>query len=213
MKMNNIEKKILSLCKRGKIFRFFTRLKFSLIPFNKISELLPDEGQIYELGSGYGFEAAYLALDKPGRVVTGIDIDKKRVETAKNITEKVSNLRFSCADIKEVDLSESNGILMVSFLHHLQYPDQVALIKKCYDSLTANGTLLILDPVNHPPFKNFMNWLSDWLLYPFSDKAFLRSKDDLVDLVESAGFDARGEIEKSSGWGLFSYALVVGKKL
>ena len=210
--MDNVEKKILSLYKNGKIFRFFARLKFSLTPFNRISSLLPGEGQIYELGSGYGLAATYLALHKPGRFVAGVDMDKKRIKTAENITEKISNLRFSCVDIKEINLSESDGILMVSFLHHLQYQDQAALIKRCYDSLKANGTLVILDPVNHPPFKYFMNWFSDWVLYPFSDKAFLRSKDGLVDLLKSAGFNAVGEMETNSGWGIFSYALIVGQK-
>lgn len=211
--MDRIEREILSLYGKSFLYRLFIRLKLSLVNFREFAYILPPEGKIYELGSGYGLFSIYLALEEPKRSILGIEVNHNHVSVARNLTQDISNLKFVCSDVVKENLSNCDGIAMISLLHHLTYSEQEKLTRKCYESLNQKGVLVILDPVNHPLLKYFINWLSDWVLYPFQNKTFFRSRDGIMELLSSSGFHVTGRMERKSGWGLFSYALVIGRKL
>ena len=79
----------------GLKFRLYARFRTKLYPVELLDKSLPKEGNIIDLGCGYGVYANYLALKEKNRHVLGIDINSKRVDTAqKSIKNRRSFFLF-----------------------------------------------------------------------------------------------------------------------
>jgi SAM-dependent methyltransferase len=62
--------------------RLHTRLRWWWCPFPAIEAAVGNAGPVLEVGCGHGLLALYLALARPGRAVTGVDIDVPKIAEA-----------------------------------------------------------------------------------------------------------------------------------
>lgn len=124
--------------------RIKTRMERNYEPFHR---LLPETGNFYDLGCGYGFMTYMLHWAAPGRRFTGVDYDEEKIETAQHNFLSSEAVKFEHADLTEHPLQPSDGIIISDVLHYLLPVQQKALLEKSLAALNSNGVLIIRDGV------------------------------------------------------------------
>ena len=154
-------------------------------PYPLLEELAPREGMIVDLGCGYGLFANLLALASSKRRVLGMDISKRKLRYA---DRGVTNAEFQYGDAMTAQWDRCQGIALIHLLHHLSsYEDQDRLLHLCYESLDANGSLLVLEVDKRPWWKYCLAQLVDNVAYPF-DRFYFRDRAAFEELLRSVGF-------------------------
>ena len=142
MKYNLINRYIF----RGPVLEWYLRIKLILEKnYNLINEIVPRQGTITDIGCGYGFMSAMLALVSEKRMITGIDYDEDKIITAQNCTEDLKNLKFVYEDITLQQLPHSDVYLLMDVLHYMSERKQEDLLRKCFSVLKENGMVLVRD--------------------------------------------------------------------
>jgi 2-polyprenyl-3-methyl-5-hydroxy-6-metoxy-1,4-benzoquinol methylase len=111
-------------------------------PFN---ELVPAKGKILDIGCGYGFMSYMLSFTSAERVITGIDYDEEKIETANHCFNKTDNVNFVHTDVLGFDFERYDAIILADMLHYLQPEEQKQVLEKCIANLNAGGTVIIRD--------------------------------------------------------------------
>ncbi|OGK45208.1 hypothetical protein A2956_00600 [Candidatus Roizmanbacteria bacterium RIFCSPLOWO2_01_FULL_37_57] len=159
-------------------------LRKAILPLEEIDKNLPKEGKIFDLGCGEGVISKYLASSKK-RIVIGIDSDKKRLPN-----HKTKNLSFKNADIRELLLKGSSGVVISDVLHHLNLKDQKALLTKIAKELEKRGVLVIKEIDKSEFLRSRLSRLWDFILYP-QDKINYWHYKELKSFLEEVGFKVK----------------------
>jgi len=122
--------------------KVYFKLRPLIIPFETIEEYVPRNGTIVDLGCGFGIFANFLATQSLERKVIGIDLNKKRIQLAKEIFCNVPNLDFVCSNITDTKIPKTNTITAVDVLHHIPSLElQTNLLRECYSVLSEGGEI------------------------------------------------------------------------
>jgi 2-polyprenyl-3-methyl-5-hydroxy-6-metoxy-1,4-benzoquinol methylase len=110
-------------------------------------QLLPRSGRIIDLGCGYGYLCYMLQFRSADRTIVGVDYDEDKIETAQHGYTRTGNLQFHHGDVTTWTLKPGSfdGIVISDVLHYLPRVAQDALIRRCIDSLSEDGILIIRD--------------------------------------------------------------------
>jgi 2-polyprenyl-3-methyl-5-hydroxy-6-metoxy-1,4-benzoquinol methylase len=108
-------------------------------------ELVPQEGKILDIGCGYGFMAYMLHFTAAKRIITGIDYDEEKIETANHCFSKSDNVNFIHSDVLSFNFEKYDAIIMADILHYLQPDEQKQVIEKCMQQLNDGGIVIIRD--------------------------------------------------------------------
>ncbi len=131
---------------KGPVLEWYLRVKIRLErnyePFHK---LLPLQGSILDLGCGYGFLCYMLQFLSNDRIITGVDYDEEKIETANHGYLKTDRLQFQCADVTLFELQKYDGIVISDVLHYLKSDAQETMLKRCFDALHPGGVLIVRD--------------------------------------------------------------------
>lgn len=103
------------------------------------------EGFKYHLdvGCGDGRLCSHLKQLHPNMEVFGIDIDKARIETAKSLH---SNINFIHGNILNEELPQCFDLITNRLVaHHFNLDGYKSLLSRMYESLKANGEIVIID--------------------------------------------------------------------
>lgn len=97
-------------------------------------------------GCGYGELALYFALS--GKQVTGIDIDDKALQSAKQLRDflKIKNLDFQYMDALDIRVSGFTAAYCTDFYEHITSEKHVIHLKNIYSSLDERGIYIIRAP-------------------------------------------------------------------
>lgn len=159
----------------------FTRIRFFTAPYFRLSEFVPKQGSIIDLGSGYGIFANILGLLSPSRQVIGLDLDKYKSDHAVALSP---NVKFQYGDITKTNIPPTDCILLIHVLHHLNsFEEQEVLLKACWSQLKSGGKLVIAEIDQKPPIKFFLTQIADHLLYP-GDTIYYRFPEKMLPLLE-----------------------------
>ena len=170
--------------------RAYAWARWAICPFSRVEPLVPREGPILDLGCGAGLFAHYLALRGPARRVWGMDQDHGRIAVARRLSAGVSNLAFTCGDLRRTVLPPARAITLIDVLHHLAGPHhQSELLRACYQALAPGGLLLVKEIADRPRWKFAWNYLHDSLLSP--GRLCFRGQRSMLHLLTGAGFLAR----------------------
>lgn len=168
------------------------KIRLILTPFEKVSQYIPREGEIYDLGCGYGIFSNLLALQSQKRKVIGIDLDERRINTATESIGKKRNLQFIHGDLKDIQLKKCSTVVIYDVLHHMNYQAQENLIQQCFNKLGVNGLLIIKDNDTSPRWKFFWNYIHEIITLALSitksDKLSFKSKQGFIKMLFKAGF-------------------------
>ncbi|KKU86965.1 MAG: hypothetical protein UY16_C0043G0001, partial [Candidatus Gottesmanbacteria bacterium GW2011_GWA2_47_9] len=131
--------------------------------FVQVETYVPKEGNILDLGCGYGIFANFLALCSDKRNIIGVDMDEGKIHFA---DRKVPNASFQIGDATKMHVKNLDAILLLDVLHHLHsYGDQEKLIRSCHSMLKPGGKLIILEVNGTPLWKLVVARVADAVLY------------------------------------------------
>ncbi|HMT36964.1 MAG TPA: 1-acyl-sn-glycerol-3-phosphate acyltransferase, partial [Chitinophagaceae bacterium] len=106
---------------KGPILEWYCRIKVKLENYyTPIEKLVPKQGQVLDIGCGYGFLAYMLAWTSGQRTITGIDYDEEKISVANHTFSKNENIRFVTGDALHFpDDTLYDCILIMDVLHYL----------------------------------------------------------------------------------------------
>jgi 2-polyprenyl-3-methyl-5-hydroxy-6-metoxy-1,4-benzoquinol methylase len=148
---------------KGPVLEWYLKVKLGLEKnYDMFHHYLPEEGQITDIGCGYGFMSYMLSFLSGGRKITGIDYDERKIEVAQNCEAKSDRLEFICGNALEMDIPMSRGIILADVLHYFPENEQEILLGCCIDKLEEGGVLIIREADRQMGRKHFGTRLSEF---------------------------------------------------
>jgi 2-polyprenyl-3-methyl-5-hydroxy-6-metoxy-1,4-benzoquinol methylase len=139
-------KLMLNFVFKGPVLEWYLRIKMKLEKnYAVYHELLPKQGDILDIGCGYGHIAYMLAFTSENRVITGIDYDEEKIDVANHCFSKNENLQFISGDITQFIFEKKDAFLLSDVLHYIPEESQEKLLRQCIGNLRDNGIILIRD--------------------------------------------------------------------
>ncbi|MEQ1554098.1 MAG: 1-acyl-sn-glycerol-3-phosphate acyltransferase [Ferruginibacter sp.] len=140
------EKLIYNYIYKGPFVEWYMRIKTRLENnYEVFHKLVPLQGKILDIGCGYGFMSYMLYFTSNKRIITGIDYDEEKIETANHCFSKTNDINFIAANLLNFTLEKYDAIIIADVLHYLQPYDQKKVIIDCINNLNRNGVLIIRD--------------------------------------------------------------------
>jgi 1-acyl-sn-glycerol-3-phosphate acyltransferase len=138
------EKLVYNYLYKGPVLEWYMRIKTRLEKnYTTFHELVPRKGTVLDIGCGYGFMSYMLAFTSEGRMITGIDWDKDKIETARHCFSKTDHINFVHANVMEFEFEHYDAIILADILHYLQPGEQRLIIEKCICQLNEGGIVII----------------------------------------------------------------------
>lgn len=180
---------------KGTVLPHYVRIKLKLAGnFDVINNLIAGDARVCDLGCGYGYLALLLDLFSKDRQIIGIDHDPEKIEIATNCYTGKGSIKFINADVRSVEIPESDIIILYDLLHYLTREEQLNLLNRCMKSLSDSGKIIIRDGEPDDP-KHHRTKLSEWFSTHFGfnkmsnqELCFL-SFNEIRDLAEDSGFE------------------------
>lgn len=133
---------------KGPVTEWYVRVKMKMEKnYAFFDSMLPDTGQITDIGCGMGQMAFMLSMYKPGRKILGIDYDDEKITVAQNcwLNKCLGGLSFRCEDASQAELPESDAFIISDMMHYLSAEKQLELIQRCASKLKSGGLILVRD--------------------------------------------------------------------
>jgi 1-acyl-sn-glycerol-3-phosphate acyltransferase len=131
---------------KGPVLEWYMRIKTRLENnYELFDGLVPGEGNILDIGCGYGFMDYMLHFVSPARDITGIDYDEEKIATANHCYLRTDRIRFHATDAMEFPFQQYDTIILADMLHYLQPDQQKALVEKCFRHTNDGGIVIIRD--------------------------------------------------------------------
>jgi 2-polyprenyl-3-methyl-5-hydroxy-6-metoxy-1,4-benzoquinol methylase len=177
------------------IVRAYCRGRFLILRqrfLDEIGQYLPPDGEVLDVGCGFGLFSLYYADTSPGRSLHGIDLNARRIELARSAAGRlgIDNVRYSVGDAAAYKAAGPfAAIYMLDLIHHIPVPAVRALIGELRDSLRPGGRLIIKDVDDRPFYKRWFTWLLDKAMDPSAAVNYW-SQEAVLELLAEAGFRA-----------------------
>lgn len=169
-------------------------VRWHTTPFKLIEKYIPDKGNIYDLGCGYGIFINFLFhfANKKCRFV-GLDIDKSKITFASKIN-KDSNIMFKHIDItNNLGIINATGILMIDVLMFMSLAEQEKLLNRCSNYLSEKGVLIIKEIDTLPLWKYIWHQLQETLVLRVfkliqGKGLYCRPRQNYMELLKNIGY-------------------------
>ena len=163
-----------------KFFDELSRKPFDRRLLDEFAAALPARG-VLDVGCGPGHVAGYLS--ERGLDATGVDLSPAMVEIARRLNPEIP---FHVADMRELPAADSSvgGIAAFYSVIHIPRKDVPAVLLEFRRVLILSGRLLV---AVHGGSGTIMS--QDFMGKQAPFEATLFEKDELVDLITSAGFE------------------------
>jgi 2-polyprenyl-3-methyl-5-hydroxy-6-metoxy-1,4-benzoquinol methylase len=136
---------------RENLWGYAKRLRFVE---GAIAEAFPqrdaDSVRVLDVGCGNGSQLA-LPLARRGFQVTGIDIDTRSIEHAKQLTKDLINATFVCGDVAELKAGHFEVVILAEVLEHMTEPRR--LLMESAKHLSEDGIVIVTVPNGYGEFE------------------------------------------------------------
>ncbi|MFC1662687.1 class I SAM-dependent methyltransferase [Patescibacteria group bacterium] len=183
--LNNL--KLIYSGKSNLYIQLRTRLFWSR--FEKLVNLLPDQGRLVDIGCGQGLLLNLISVYRPSLTLVGVDTDSERISEAEKTINGRTNIKFYNSDAREFNFQTGDNILFVDSLHHIPYNDHRPLLQRLAQQVKHEGRLIISEVEKNPRWKYALSYLSDTLLYPSSTRCQFYSVTEMMALLKSTGWN------------------------
>jgi SAM-dependent methyltransferase len=176
------------------IVRLYCLLRFRIIRgrfLEEISQFLPTEGNVFEVGCGFGLFGLYFARVSPRLVIRGVDVDEQRILLAQRARRRLGlgNIALAVGDARTVRLPDGlDACYVLDLLHHLPRDAACSLIAHAYEQLGPGGVFIVKDVDTRPRYKMAFTWLLD-VLMTRGERPQYWSVADMTDALRTPGFD------------------------
>lgn len=131
---------------KGPVVEWYIRIKVKMERnYRLFNQLIPVQGQITDIGCGYGPLCYMLSLLSEDREILGIDYDEDKIALAQHGWLRNEHLQFRHGNALEYPLPESDVFILNDMLHYMSYERQRTLLLKCADRLRSQGMIIIRD--------------------------------------------------------------------
>ena len=178
------------------VIRLYSRIRFTILrqPFlEEIGQYLPDEGDVLDLGCGFGLFSLYFATLAPGRRLAGVDIDAGRIRRAQASADAlgVPNAEYEACDVLRWGTDRRfDAIYMLDLLHHLPAAQVPGFLAAAASLLKPGGTLLLKEVAPTPRWKMWFTLLLDRLMVGM-DPIRYWPPAELQAVLRDLGFDVK----------------------
>lgn len=156
--------------------------------WSELKKLLPDfkNKNVLDLGCGYGWHCIY-AYENGARKITGIDISKKMINTAKEKSKNL-NIEYKCCAMEDLEFKENSFDVVLSSLAFHYIKNFEDLVKNISRWLLPEGDFIF--SVEHPVFTSYgtQDWYYDCdgnILHFPVDNYYYEGKRDAIFLGET----------------------------
>jgi 2-polyprenyl-3-methyl-5-hydroxy-6-metoxy-1,4-benzoquinol methylase len=129
----------------AKRLRFVQRVIEESFPQRK-----PDSLRVLDVGCGNGSQLA-LPLARRGFQVTGIDVDTRSIEHAKELAKDLMNATFVCGDVAELKAGSFEVVILAEVLEHMTEPR--GLLMESAKHLSEDGIVIVTVPNGYGEFE------------------------------------------------------------
>jgi SAM-dependent methyltransferase len=187
------EKLIKNYIYKGPILEWYMKVKTRLEKnYDFFDKTLPKQGQITDIGCGYGFMSYMLSFLSDGRKVTGIDYDREKIDVANNCPAKNERLEFIHGDVLQLELPVSKAFILADVLHYFPEDEQERLLVRCIEKLEEGGVMIIRDADRKMGKKHFGTRLSEFFSTNIGfnqtrdgkKELYFTSKDKILSILE-----------------------------
>lgn len=131
---------------KGPVVEWYIRIKVKMERnYRLFNRLIPVQGQITDIGCGFGPLCYMLSLLSEDREILGIDYDEDKIALAQHGWLRNEHLQFRHGNALEYPLPESDVFILNDMLHYMSYEHQRILLLKCADRLRSQGMIIIRD--------------------------------------------------------------------
>jgi len=131
-----------------------TSYRWRSCPFEFLETMVPAQGKILDFGCGHGLFAHWLAIRSSRREMTGWDPDARKIALACQRLRALPNLRLrSEAEPPVAAPSSLAAVIAIDVLAYLPNAEKDAFVRRCRESLTPGGVLLIKEIDTRPRWK------------------------------------------------------------
>ncbi len=176
------------------IVKAYVYLRFKIINpsiLNAMLNYFEKDRRMLTLGCGFGLFDLAAGLRWPDKTIVGVDLDKGRIRQANTSADRLrlENVNFQVMDLSrdDVELPETDEILLLDLLHHIPIEAQERIVRLAYDRLSEGGMMVVKDIHTAAPFKLFFTWLLDMIMTRW-EPVYYRSQDAFESLFTDAGF-------------------------
>lgn len=136
---------------RENLWGYAKRLRFVE---ETIAEVFPQADfaslRVLDVGCGNGSMLA-LPLAQRGFQVTGIDIDERSIEHAKQLAKDLTNATFVCGDVAELKMGKFDVVILAEVLEHMTEPR--TLLAESAKHLSEDGIVIVTVPNGYGEFE------------------------------------------------------------
>ena len=131
---------------KGPVVEWYIRIKVKMERnYRLFNRLIPVQGQITDIGCGFGPLCYMLSMLSEDRDILGIDYDEDKIALAQHGWLRNEHLQFRHGNALEYPLPESDVFILNDMLHYMSYEHQRTLLLKCADRLRSQGMIIIRD--------------------------------------------------------------------
>ena len=131
---------------KGPVVEWYIRIKVKMERnYRLFNRLIPAQGQITDIGCGFGPLCYMLSMLSEARDILGIDYDEDKIALAQHGWLRNEHLQFRHGNALEYPLPESDVFILNDMLHYMSYEHQRTLLLKCADRLRSQGMIIIRD--------------------------------------------------------------------
>lgn len=136
--------------------RLHVRVRWATSPIGRIEELLPETGAILDWGCGHGLLDVWAAARAPGRSVVGVDIDARKVATARLASEAAGvggRTWFTLVPPDALPEGRWDAIVLDDVAYLLEPTQLDALLRRCCRLLLPGGRVIVKDAMGDTGWK------------------------------------------------------------
>jgi 2-polyprenyl-3-methyl-5-hydroxy-6-metoxy-1,4-benzoquinol methylase len=175
------------------IVRAYCRGRFIILHqrfLDEIGQYLPDSGPILDIGCGFGLFSLYYARLAPGRRITGVDLNSRRIDWARRAAGRlgVTNVEYQVGNATQ--FHPPGGLscaYMLDIVHHIEPARAEELLDALYEALAPGGVLIVKDVTTRPAYKRWFTWLLDKAMDAQAEVNYW-PKRDLEKRLQQSGF-------------------------
>jgi len=154
------------------VIRAYSSVRFLILRqrfLDEIGQYLPEEGDILDIGCGFGLFSLYYAQLLPSARLRGVDLSRRRIEIARAAARRLGlgNVEYAVGDAREFRPdAEYSAVYMLDIVHHIPAETVEPLLAALYKALVAGGRLIVKDVGVQPAYKRWFTHALDRLMSP-----------------------------------------------
>jgi 2-polyprenyl-3-methyl-5-hydroxy-6-metoxy-1,4-benzoquinol methylase len=141
--------------------RFYLHVRWRICPFDRVLRFVPERGRLLDIGCGSGLWLSYLALERAGLSLEGVDPDPRKLALAARSRAGAPTLHEGTA----LDLPEGpfDCISIFDVLYLVPDPVKREILARCLGALAPGGTVVVKELDTTPKWKLFPSMLEEFL--------------------------------------------------